>query len=60
MIGDISKFPKLGKNLLILFKNGSVNLCVSSKIEKTNLFCVFKILKVINQLMKTLAITTYE
>ena len=32
-MGDISKEPKLGKNLLIRFKNGSVNLYVSSKIE---------------------------
>ena len=33
IIGDISREPKLGKNLLILFKNGSVNLYVSSNIE---------------------------
>ena len=33
LIGDISKDPKLGRNLLILFRNGSVNLYVSSNIE---------------------------
>ena len=58
MIGDISKAPKLGKNLLILFKNGSVSLYVNSKIEKTNLLEVFNILNAINQLITTFAITT--
>ncbi len=58
IIGDISKEPKLGKNLLILVKNGSVNLYVSSNIEKTNLLLVFKTLKAINQLIITFAITT--
>ena len=60
IIGEISKDPKLGKNLLIRFKKGSVNLWVSSSIEYTNLLCVFNILKAINQLITTLAITTYE
>ena len=58
IIGDISKDPKFGRNLLIRFRNGSVNLYVSSKIELTNLLYVFKILKAINQLIITLAITT--
>ena len=58
IIGEISKDPKLGKNLLIRFKKGSVNLQVSSNIEYTNLLCVFKMLKAINQLIITLAIIT--
>tara|TARA_Y100001936_G_C15927779_1_gene587640 strand:+ start:299 stop:463 length:165 start_codon:yes stop_codon:yes gene_type:complete len=54
----MSKAPRLGKNALILFKNGSVNLYVKSKIEYTNLLEVFKILKATSQLITTLAITT--
>ena len=56
----MSKAPRLGKNALILFKNGSVNLYVKSKIEYTNLLEVFKMLKATSQLITTLAITTYE
>ena len=54
----MSKGPKLGRNRLILFKKGSVNLCVSSRNAYTNLLYVFKMLKAINQLIITLAITT--
>ena len=57
-MGEISKDPKLGKKRLILFSMGSVKRYVNSKIEKTNLFCVFKTLKATNQLIITFAITT--
>ncbi|SVE26856.1 uncharacterized protein METZ01_LOCUS479710, partial [marine metagenome] len=40
----------MGMKRLILFKAGSVNLWVASRIAKTNLFCVFKTLKATNQL----------
>ena len=58
IIGEISKAPKLGKNLLILFKIGSVNRYVKSRTEYTNLFEVFSILNATNQLIITFAITT--
>ena len=48
--GEISIDPKVGINLLILFKAGSVSLYVASRIEKTNLFCVLSILNATNQL----------
>ena len=54
----MSRAPKFGRNRLILFKKGSVSRWVNSKIEYTNLLCVFKILKAINQLTITFAITT--
>ena len=56
MIGEISIAPNMGINLLILFKAGSVNLCVTSSIEKTNLFCVLSILNATNQLKRALII----
>ena len=58
MIGEISKAPKLGKNLLILFKIGSVNRYVKSRTEYTNLLEVLSTLKATNQLIITFAITT--
>ena len=58
MIGEMSKVPKLGKNLLILFKIGSVNRYEKSKMEYTNLFEVLRILNATNQLIITLAMTT--
>ena len=60
MIGEISSEPKFGKKRLILFKKGSVNLQLNSKIAYTNLFWVLRTLKAINQLTITLAMTTQE
>ena len=54
----MSKAPKLGKYLLILFKIGSVNRYEKSKMEYTNLFEVLRILNATNQLIITLAMTT--
>jgi hypothetical protein len=48
--GERSIEPKVGKKRLILFSAGSVNLLVVSSTEKTNRFCVFRILKATNQL----------
>ena len=58
IIGEISNAPRLGRNLRILFKIGSVNRYVKSKIAYTNLLDVFKTLKATNQLTTTFAITT--
>ena len=54
----MSNEPKLGKKRLILFNIGSVNRCVKSRTEYTNLFEVLSTLNAINQLMITFAITT--
>tara|TARA_Y100001936_G_C16024047_1_gene641327 strand:- start:952 stop:1158 length:207 start_codon:yes stop_codon:yes gene_type:complete len=59
-MGEISNAPRLGKNLLILIKMGSVILKVKSNIKYTNRLPVFKTLKATSQLITTLAITTYE
>jgi len=60
MIGEISKAPRFGKKPLIRLKNGSVRRYVKSKTKYTNLLDVFKTLNATNQLITTLAITTYE
>ena len=56
--GEISIGPKFGRNLLIKFSGGAVNLYETSRIEYTNLLLVFSTLKAMSQLIAALIIST--